>query len=52
MTTIYLIRHSEPMKRKPIQFNNSDSLQIWNEKAPLSVNGEKRAELLSKSEEM
>lgn len=51
-TTIYLIRHSEPMKRKPIQFNNSDSLQIWNEKVPLSVNGEKKAELLSKSEEM
>lgn len=51
-TTIYLIRHSEPMKRKPIQFNNNDSLQIWNEKAPLSVNGEKKAEHLSKSDEM
>lgn len=51
-TTIYLIRHSEPMKRKPIQFNNNDSLQIWNEKAPLSVTGEKKAEYLSKSEEM
>jgi len=51
-TTIYLIRHSEPMKRKPIQFNNNDSLQIWNEKAPLSVNGEKKAEYLSKSDEM
>lgn len=52
MTTIYLIRHSEPMKRKPILFNNSDSIQIWNEKAPLSVNGEKKAEILGKSEEM
>lgn len=52
MTTIYLIRHSEPMKRKTVQFNNSDSLQIWNEKAPLSINGEKKAEILSKTEEM
>lgn len=52
MTTVYLIRHSEHMKRKLIQFNNSDSLPIWNEKAPLSVNGEKEAELLSRVEEM
>lgn len=50
-TIIYLIRHSEPMK-KPINVVNSDSLQITNEKNPLSVNGEKKAELLSNIDEL
>jgi len=50
-TVIYLVRHSEGLKRK-VNIINSDSLQITNEKNPLSVNGEKKAEELSKIAEM
>lgn len=50
-TIVYLIRHSEPMKKKMNLINN-DSLQITNEKNPLSIIGEKRAEELSNKEEM
>ncbi|MDD6224382.1 MAG: phosphoglycerate mutase family protein [bacterium] len=50
-TIVYLIRHSEPMKKK-INLINNDSLQITNEKNPLSIIGEKRAEELSNKEEM
>lgn len=42
MTTIYLMRHSEPLKFNIINCN--DSLQLQNEKWPLSVEGEKLAE--------
>lgn len=48
MTTIYLIRHSKPMNMDIKQIANSESLQIINEKNILSVEGEKRAEELSK----
>ena len=41
MTTIYFMRHSEPIKINNIY--NNDSLQIQNEKSILSVNGEKLA---------
>ena len=45
MTTIYFIRHSEPMKVKTRNYN--DSIQLKNEKNILSVKGEKRAKVLS-----
>lgn len=50
-TDIYLIRHSEPMNNKKY-INSSDSLQIENEKNPLSVEGEEKAKELSLTEEM
>lgn len=49
ITQIYLIRHSESLKNIN-NFLNSDTLQIQNEKTPLSVEGEKKAEILSKKE--
>ena len=51
MTTVYLIRHSEK-NRNVININNNDSFQLTNEKITLSVNGEKKANLLSYSSEM
>lgn len=49
MTTIYLIRHSKPLKVNNT-FNN-DSLQIQNEKSSLSIKGEQIAqEKLNKNE--
>lgn len=49
MTTIYLIRHSKPMKVN--NTFNSDSLQIQNEKSSLSIEGEQIAQnILSKKE--
>lgn len=49
MTTIYLIRHSNPLKVNNT-FNN-DSLQIQNEKSSLSIEGEQIAqEKLNKNE--
>jgi len=50
-TIVYLIRHSEPMRKK-INLINNDSLQVTNEKNPLSIIGERRAEELSNKEEM
>ncbi len=38
MKAIYLMRHSEPLK--PININNSDTLQKQNEKWGLTINGE------------
>lgn len=43
MTTIYLIRHSKPLKVNN-KFN-SDNLQIQNEKSSLSIEGEQIAQL-------
>lgn len=49
MTTIYLIRHSKPMKVN--NTFNRDSLQIQNEKSSLSIEGEQLAqEKLNKKE--
>ena len=50
-TYIYLIRHSEPIKNIN-NIVNYDNLQIQNEKTPLSVEGEKKAENLIKKEEL
>lgn len=51
MKVIYLIRHSEGLKKKK-DIKNSDSLQLTNEKNPLSVNGEERARKLSLIDEL
>ena len=52
-TTIYLIRHSEPTPKANVKIINcKDSSQVSTEKAFLSVSGEKRAEELSKKEEL
>ena len=50
MKTIYVMRHSEPLK--PISINNKDSLQIQNEKWGLTINGEKLAEKKSQLNEL
>ena len=50
MTIIYFMRHSETLKSNNI--NNSDSLQIQNEKWPLTINGENIAKEKSKTEEL
>lgn len=46
MTTIYFMRHSEPLKYNNV--NNSDSLQLQNEKWGLTKNGEEIAKEKSK----
>lgn len=52
-TVVYLIRHSEVTPKSNLKMiSNTDSNQIQNEKAFLSVSGEKRAELLSKHPEL
>ena len=51
-TTIYLIRHSKPMKEEVINLINSDNLPTYGVKNALSVEGEKRAEVLSKWNEL
>ena len=50
MTTIYLIRHSETLKYNNI--NNSDSLQLQNEKYILTKNGEELAKEKSMLDEL
>lgn len=51
MTTVYLVRHSEPFKiHRGIEETNEDIL-FSNIKSPLSVNGEKLAEEKSKDKE-
>ena len=51
MTTIYLVRHSEGFI--PLQgiFNTDDSVQLINEKSPLSYDGEKLAEKIASNSE-
>ena len=50
MATIYFMRHSEALKYNNI--NNSDSLQIQNEKWPLTEKGENIAKEKSRIEEL
>lgn len=53
MTTLYLIRHSVRMKRDNIEtYNTIQPRIIKEEKIILSSEGEKRAEILSKEEEL
>ena len=52
-TVVYLIRHSESCNKA--NFNNidvKDDFQLSNEKTILSINGEKKAEALSKCSEL
>ena len=51
MTTIYLMRHSIALKNINNECNN-DSLQLQNEKMPLSIEGEELAFNISKEEEL
>lgn len=52
-TVVYLIRHSEATPKNNLKsISIHDSKQILNEKSFLSVSGEKRAEELSKIEEL
>lgn len=48
---IYLIRHSEQLKLKGI-CNTSENSQLSNEKIVLTVEGEKKAEQISKLNEL
>ena len=50
-TKIYLIRHSEQLKKINNIINN-DNLQIQNEKACLSIDGEMLASKISKLDEL
>ncbi len=50
MTTVYLLRHSEPLKVNNIE--NNDSLQLQNEKWGLTINGENIAKEKSKKNEL
>lgn len=49
-TTIYITRHSEPMK--PIFELSNDNLQLQNEKQLLTPEGERRAKILSEIDEL
>ena len=50
MTTIYLMRHSIALKNINNDYNN-ESLQLQNEKMPLSIEGEELASNISKESE-
>lgn len=49
-TTIYISRHSQPMK--PNFDKSDDCFQLQNEKQVLSLEGEKRAEILSEIDDL
>ena len=51
MTTIYLMRHSIALKDINNDYNN-ESLQLQNEKMPLSIEGEELASNISKESEL
>ncbi len=51
-TIVYLIRHSEKFSPKNLNlYNSKDNWQLRTEKKMLSVEGEKKAEILSKEKE-
>lgn len=50
-TIIYFIRHSEPFKKRNY-YKSNDSLQVQDEKNPLTYNGELNAKKLSESKEL
>lgn len=52
MTTIYLLRHSQPFRKLLGEYNVNEVEQIRNEKNPLSVDGERLALEMSKKEEL
>lgn len=52
MTTIYLLRHSQPFRKLLGEYNVNEIEQLRNEKNPLSVDGEKLAKRMSEREEL
>ena len=52
MTTIYLIRHSQPFRKLLGEYNVNEVEQLRNEKNPLSVEGEVLAQELSEKIEL
>lgn len=50
MTAIYFMRHSEALKYNNV--NNTDNLQVQNEKWPLTINGETIAKEKSKQKDL
>lgn len=52
MTTIYLLRHSQPFRKLLGEYNVSEIEQIRNEKNPLSVDGERLAKEISENKEL
>lgn len=52
MTTIYLLRHSQPFRKLLGEYNVNEIEQIRNEKNPLSVDGEKLAKEMSEKAEL
>lgn len=52
MTTIYLLRHSQPFRKLLGEYNVNEIEQIRNEKNPLSVDGERLAKEMSESKEL
>ena len=52
MTTIYLLRHSQPFRKLLGESNVSEIEQIRNEKNPLSVDGERLAKEISENKEL
>lgn len=51
-TTVFIARHSEPFRKLLGEYNCDEVEQVRNEKNPLSVNGEKRAEKMSEYKEL
>ena len=51
MTTIYLMRHSKPFIEHDGEMKSNDSVQLINEKYPLSIDGERLAEKVAAGEE-
>lgn len=52
MTTIYLLRHSQPFRKLLGEYNVNEIEQIRNEKNPLSVDGERLAKEMSEKVEL
>ena len=52
MTTIYLLRHSQPFRKLLGEYNVNEVEQLRNEKNPLSVDGERLAKEMSKRDEL
>ena len=52
MTTIYLLRHSQPFRKLLGEYNVKEIEQIRNEKNPLSVDGERLAKEMSDNKEL
>lgn len=52
MTTLYILRHSQPLRNSLGEYNSNEFEQIRNEKNILSVLGEERAKKISEKQEL